>query len=72
MASTKLLMDTLKHMPVGRTITVPELEYRTGRYGSNLRRILDDLLELKIIKKINIDETGKKGSRLRVAYIRQI
>ena len=72
MASTKLLMDTLKYMPVGRTITVPVLEYISCRYGSNLRRVLDDLLELKIIKKINIDETGKKGSRLRVAYIRQI
>lgn len=72
MVSDKLLKATLKRMPVGNIMTLPDLEKETGKYGSSLRRILRALEDLNLVDRIDIDEPGNKGRRLKVGYIRQL
>jgi DNA-binding IclR family transcriptional regulator len=72
MVSDKLLKATIERMSVGSTMTLPELEKETGKYGSNLRRILQALEDLRLVDRIDIDEPGSKGHRLQVGYVRRI
>ena len=72
MVSDKLLKATIERMPVGNIMTLPDLEKATGKYGSNLRRILQALEDLNLVARIDIDEPGSKGCRLTVGYVRQL